>query len=555
MNNRGMNELFHQIKMKMRSLYQEPIATGRPKLVQSDHNDYSVFLTMQPTAAVPIPSGYLQAENEDPDSDFHYPAYNTAPDPIPHATLPPVTPGNATRSSIPDWLKSLNAFPKPPDISEGLGKRQNSIDLVNLAKFAAQKLELAVRNQDLFLYDPPRWRALDPKESMVKLRELFRNHECDEALTSRDYREIYQLLLIEPDIQREKDFSPRKHCLNLLDGTLDLLTLELHDHNPKDEFLTFLNLGYDEICNPGNGEVFERFVANASNGDDEIRVQILELIALAITGYEIKHFYALLGPSNTGKTQLGRFLEELLGRDNVASVAGIHDFANRFTTSALAGKLLGTCLDLPDEPLPAIAIGIIKQLVGDDPIKVEAKYKDSRTIYRKPLMLFCGNHPIRIPEAAKEEAFLNRQVIIPFHNPIPDEKQQQALYELLLQEAPYIVAHAIQAYRDLIGRQFVVTRAAVPAEYETEDSRPNFRAVQDFVDQCCVMGKNYEISTEMLYQAYQTFISYKPYPQLTKVDFSRMLAEVLNNSAHPIKRAGASSSRGYRGIRLCQDLQ
>src|SRR5699024_9520922 len=113
-------------------------------------------------------------------------------------------------------------------------------------------------------------------------------------------------------------------------------------------------------------------------------------------GYEAKVFYVLLGESGTGKTQFGRFLEELLGRKNVESLSGVHDFTNRFTTSALEGKLLATCLDLPDEPLPFIAVGIIKQFVGDDPIKVEAKYKNSHTIYHKPLLLFAGNHPIRI---------------------------------------------------------------------------------------------------------------------------------------------------------------
>lgn len=344
---------------------------------------------------------------------------------------------------------------------------------MSLAKFAAQELELAVFKQSLFLCEPPRWR---------------------------------QLLLIEPDIQREKNFSPQKHCLNLLDGTLDLTTLELHDHDPRDEFLTFLNLGYDEICNPVSGEAFERFIDNASNGDGKIRTQVLELIAIAISGYEVKHFYALLG----------------------------------------------TCLDLPNEPLPAIAVGIIKQLVGDAPIKVEAKYKDSRTIYRKPLMLFCGNHPIRIPEIKKEDAFLNRQVIIPFYNSVPDAEQKRALYELLLEESPYIVAHTIQAYRDLMARNFVVTRTEVPPEYALEDSRQNFLAVQDFVGRHCIMDKDGEASTESLYQA---FISDETYPQLTKVDFSRMLSEVLGQSAHPIKRAGASNSRGYRGIRLCQDLQ
>ena len=122
-----------------------------------------------------------------------------------------------------------------------------------------------------------------------------------------------------------------------------------------------------------SGPYFEHFAAQIGNNDLQVRQQLLELIALAITGYEAKVFYVLLGPSNTGKTQFGRFLEELLGRENVASLAGVHDFSNRFTTSSLEGKMLATCLDLPDSPLPSVAVGVIKQVGGDDPIKGGAK--------------------------------------------------------------------------------------------------------------------------------------------------------------------------------------
>ena len=48
-------------------------------------------------------------------------------------------------------------------------------------------------------------------------------------------------------------------------------------------------------------------------------------------GKQVKYFYVLLGESNTGKTQFGRFLEELVGRENVESVRGVHDFANQWT--------------------------------------------------------------------------------------------------------------------------------------------------------------------------------------------------------------------------------
>ena len=79
----------------------------------------------------------------------------------------------------------------------------------------------------------------------------------------------------------------------------------------------------------------------------------------------------------------------------------------------------------------------LKQFVGDDPIKVEQKYKDSRTIYQKPLLLFAGNHPIRISNITQEQALFNRMVVIPFQNPVAPAQMRQQLYKSLLEEAPY----------------------------------------------------------------------------------------------------------------------
>ena len=81
-------------------------------------------------------------------------------------------------------------------------------------------------------------------------------------------------------------------------------------------------------------------------------------------------------------------------------------------------------------------------MVGDDPVKGERKYHESSTFYEKPLLLFAGNHPIQIPHMEKEQALLNRMIVIPFRNPVPESSMRQELYKDLLEEAPYIVKEA-----------------------------------------------------------------------------------------------------------------
>ena len=93
-------------------------------------------------------------------------------------------------------------------------------------------------------------------------------------------------------------------------------------------------------------------------------------------------------------------MQELLGRENVESVQSIADFGGRFTTGSLCGKLLASCLDLPNGTLPQNAIGVLKTFCGDDSVKGEVKYKQSFTYYRKPLLMMAGNHSITLKPAA-----------------------------------------------------------------------------------------------------------------------------------------------------------
>lgn len=453
-----------------------------------------------------------------------------------------------------EWFQKRKATIQPPDISAGLGKRQDRRDIVELARFVTQQHKLSVYNGCIYRYESPCWKLLNERDAEILLRETFSIFELDDVLTHKEYRDIYLLLRDSPNLQRETEFCQPAHHLNLLDGTLDLETMRLNSHSSSDEFLTYLDLSYQEIQNSEYGSVFESFVSNVGGGERKVRQQLLELLALAITGYEAKVFYVMLGPSNTGKTQFGRFLEELVGRNNVECIAGVHDFANRFTTSQLEGKRLAMCLDLPDAPLPNVAIGTIKQLVGDDPIKVEAKYKDGRTIYRKPLLVFAGNHPIRIPKAKNEEAFKNRMVVIPFKNPVPARHQKQQLYKQLLDEAPYIVGQAIEAYGDLLRRNFNVTHTEVPAEYKLQDARPSFEAVERFISECCVIGEGEGISTNDLYQAYIPYAADMDFPPISRPEFSRLFSRAIaacsDKEVKYVKRINGTEQRGYQGIGL-----
>ena len=445
----------------------------------------------------------------------------------------------------------------PPDISNGLGKRQEAMDTAALEAFVVSQAQWMIYEGCLCIYRAPCWHKFENENEAIKeIRQLlYRHGEIRESLTISDYRKIYSGLLSNPELEAPTRLDTPPYTINCVDGALDLLTLQPHAHRPEDHFFYYFELSWRDVVNPPmRGEYFETFVAQIGNGNPAVRQQLLEMLAIAMTGTQLKHFFAMLGCSNSGKSQWGRFVQELLGRENVETVQSIGDFGARFTTGSLYGKLLVSCLDLPNGILPQTAVGVLKQFCGDDSVKGEMKYRKSFTYYKKPLVMLAGNHPIKVQHADREDALFNRMIVIPFADPGIDASQRiPNLYLRFLEEAPYIVREAAIAFQDLAARNWEPTKVPVPAEYAFQEGDHRVLAVKAFVSACVSSEPKAELSTADLFQAYDSFAFEYGYPKMDANFFSRKLSEVLKESlpeATPTKKVHGKEVRGYTNIAL-----
>lgn len=438
-----------------------------------------------------------------------------------------------------------------PDISKGLGKQQIKRELIELANYIKSQLQLLVQKGVLFVFVRTHWNRMDSEKASIFLRAELNHAGYGDYLLPQDINRIRDLLLTDPELQHDEPLEPPAHVLNLADCSYDILADRYYPHDPDDMFTSFIDITSTDFRTPEPGIIFEQFATQAGDGDPLVRTQLLELVALALLGTEVKAFYVMLGPSNTGKSQFGRFLTELVGRDNVGSIRSIGDFKDKWTTGTLADKRLATCLDLPNSPIPSEALATLKQMVGDDAVKTERKMKNPLTIFRKPLLVFAGNHPIRIPNMADESAFLNRMVTIPFANPYTGGNANGHLYEELLKEIPYIIHEAVSAYRDLATRNFRLTRAEVPEEFRTVEGDMATVHIQRFLTACCCENPGNEIRTEELWSAFQSYAEKYDLPRQTEIAFARSLPKALRLSgltAEAKKRVCDSNARGYRGL-------
>lgn len=516
-----------------------------------DLEDFSELLALEPEN---FSGSFYENELQLSDSLFEN-LQNLSPEVLPTGHYEDV-PGTPSRE-----LLGRNNMPKvhlsPPDISAGLGNREESKNITALEKYVVSEENWLNDHGTLCLYSTPYWRRLEGEDSVVRaIRTILSPHaDISDSLTAYDYTKIYRGLKSNPEVPVLGDWAPNPHMINCRDGTLNLLTGEVYPPCPEDYFFYAFDLSCSQVLDPPMyGDHFETFVHQISGDNPDVRRQLLEMLAIAMTGIQLKYFYVMLGPSNSGKSQWGRFVQELLGHGNVESIQSVADFGSRFTTAYLYKKLLVSCLDLPNSVLPEGAIGVLKTFCGSDSVKGEPKNKKSFTYYQKPLVMLAGNHPMKVPHTESNDALLNRMIVIPFSDPELDESERVLnLYQCFLDEAPYIVHEALQAFQDLANRNWSPTRVPVPEAYATQEGNQTLLAVKSFAKDCVLYAANEQVSTEELYDAYREYAFDEGFPELNKTAFGRAISAALTQAvpeAAPVKRVRGCESRGYTNIAL-----
>lgn len=471
---------------------------------------------------------------------------------------PPLPPGSPCHN-LSDLLKldkQKNDFALTAEIC---GKIENDekIGRVLLEGFTVDHGEWLVLDGVLCYYDQCFWRRLlDKDDAIIALRKVLMKHpSLYRTLTNSDYKNLYASLKTNPDIPH-LDVPPRhRGQINFFDGVLDLDSGEVLPHQPEQYFFSYVNTSvYDVLSPPTSGEVFESFVERAGNGDGILREQLLEQVLMAFAELDLKYLGYLVGPSHTGKSQFGAWLEGSLGPENIQVLRDINDFSDKWTVGSLAGKKLVSCWDVPDNPVSKTAVGYIKMLVGDDTMKGEIKYGKIFSIRRKPHLILASNFPLKIADAHKETALLNRVITIPFQNPVSESEMTQNLYEHLLHETSYILNQAMQTYHRFKARNFVPTQASIPEEYQPQEGNQPMRTVEAFIETTITVQQASEVSTSTLYHAFLDFATCDDENSMSELTFSKVFSRAIFTyfpNAESIRmNSEGGRCRGYKGIAL-----
>ena len=428
-------------------------------------------------------------------------------------------------------------------IQEGDGdKAKHKVIPAQLAQYIRQHLEyIFVRSNPtaatlIYVYQNGVYRHVSVEEFKGEIKEYI----PERLQKPRDINDAYSLLTTDA----EKYVHPNRlnedeNLINFQNGILYLDEMRLAPH-------TSLTLSTIQIpCNwiqdaiSIDDSVFDSYLDQLTDGDLDTKKLILEYMGAVLSnipGHRAKKALLLIGPGNSGKSQLRNLLIELIGQENSSSCS-LDDLEKQFGASTLYGKRLGGDGDLGFVKVNELRI--FKQLTGGDSIKCEFKGHGAFPYVYKGWMLFCANaRPLFGGD--KGDHVYQRFMIIPCNNVIPDNQIDPQILDKMRTEREYIVQQAVRALKRFIDRgcKFIEPQCV---KQEREDYEIENDNVLLFIQECTEQQEPCET-----YGRTRTADMYNAYAQWCKgnglrPENSRIFRKTLKDK----KRASTVKNCGY----------
>ncbi len=457
--------------------------------------------------ARPVPAGQAS-----PEPDFLF----DSPDVRSNVQPPGPTSAGGAAESTPAGQGDLD-FLEPDDFFD---KKDLQVETLGSAVRAMGPLAWG-RDEDFWSFHDGVWTS-DPdvmKNRCVDLLgQRYRNGHADNAATvvKRHCKTL--------------EAEPHPRWMNFTNGMLDWETGSLVPHEPTHHSTVQFPVEYDAdaVC-----PTFDAFLADVMH-DDYVELAWEMIGYLLYSGNPLQKAFMFYGSGGNGKGTLMRVIEDLLGRQNVASESLDDLNGNRFAAVNLFGKIANLAGDIDGNYQESTAN--FKKLTGEDTYAGERKFGQRFTFQSWAVPVFSAN---KIPGSADvTEGYFRRWVVLHFHKRIAN--MIPGFSDLLASELPGIAAKAVRALRVLMERE------AFEPKGEAVLGMEEFKMQIDQVRQWAHSGElvNKEgawTALDLLYARYRSWAERSGQGRLKESEFSSRLHAMgfIRNAEH-----GAIQHRG-----------
>jgi putative DNA primase/helicase len=339
------------------------------------------------------------------------------------------------------------------------------------------------------------------------------------------------------------DFDQDPFLLGTPGGTVDLRSGEIRASDPAD----LISKSTAVAPRAGTPHRWVAFLEEATGGDEELQQYLQKLAGYALTGsVQEQSLHFIHGPPLTGKSVFISTLSGLFGTYH--ENAPIDTFAagkgDRHPTdlAKLAGARLVTAVETQEGR--AWDTQRIKSITGGDRISARFMRQDFFDYMPTYKIVVVGNHEPEIKGA--DEAMMRRLHVIPFEHS-PDEVDR-LLADRLKEEWPQILQWAIDGclmwLADGLARPAVVVA-------RTEKYREEEDPVGAFINECCVVDPDVEVSRQDLYRAWSQWCHQQGEEAGTLKTLKRRFASKEKAVGFTdVRLSGHGRPAGYRGLGL-----
>lgn len=335
---------------------------------------------------------------------------------------------------------------------------------------------------------------------------------CDMLINQSRVMECFRLIADDTRIQKSPfEINSDLNLINFKNGIWDIENQELLPHDSK--YIQTIQIPHMvKTYTPLEKTQLYKFFKLTKLPEEDIDMILIYMAYCLTLDFGLKTFMILYGQSNTGKSVLIRFIENLVGKQNTSALS-MHELSHRFYPAQLYGKLLNSCAD--NGSLPLSSIENLKKITGGDQIMHEKKGKEPFFFVPFSKLIFSFNQlPLQLEE--KSNAFYKRMRILHMDN------------ELFLNNAYVNQLCSDESIEEIIP--YLLTLLPIESIPRTKQSdkfvealRQDSDSIHAFITKCCILEESATVTKTQLYQAYTEFCIHSGRESHKKHGFMRNL--------------------------------
>lgn len=344
-------------------------------------------------------------------------------------------------------------------------------------------------------------------------------------------------------------FDQDRYLLNCQNGTLDLRTMQFHEHKASDFLSKIAGASYlPEV----RSERFEQYIDEIMSGDLDKAKFLQKSLGYAVTG-DTRHECLFFLYGETSRNGKGTLMESVLkvlgdyGRAVRPETIAQKRFTNSQAPSEDIARLVGIRLANISEPGRGLLLNAaqVKTMTGNDTLNARFLHENSFDFEPQFKLYINTNY---LPIVNDMTLFSSgRVIIIPFNRHFDETEQDRSLKERFtkpdVQSA--ILNWLIRGYQLLCEEGLKPPKAV--QESTAEYARESNKVIQ-FIEESLIEDSTSEIKTSHIYEAYRTWcVKNGHFPENNR-NFNHELRKVADVARKRPKTGGNPTTLllGYR---------